>query len=151
MEQWPSKACRNKNILPAVTMESLCPAEAKPVTSHHTEAEALTPRPSDPVSPPSVTFPVNSTKNPAIATCHPSPPQEVFGGSMLLHTPLCICLALCHGHSEANSLLSTSLAHLCPLGRDVRFTADFEAVCQDHSCLPRLFLSSILSPQGMSK
>lgn len=147
MEQWPSKACRDKNIRPAVTMESLCPAEAQPVISHHTEAEALTPRPSDPVSPPSVTtFPVSSTKNPAIATRHPFPPQEVFGGTMLLHTPLCICLALCRGHSEANSL-----AHLCPLGRDVHFVADVGAVCQDHSCLPRLFLSSVLPPQGTSK
>lgn len=65
---------------------------------------------------------------------------------MLPHTPLQICLSLCRGYSEACSLL-----HLCPLGRDVRLTADFRAVCQDHSYLPKLFLSSILSPQGKSK
>lgn len=91
---------------------------------------------------PVTTFPVDSTKNPAIATGHPFPPQEGFGGSVLLHTPL----SLGGGHSEVNSL-----AHLCPLGRDVRLTADLGAVCQDHSCLPRLFFSSILLPQGKSK
>lgn len=90
-QSWNSGLVRPAGIktsLPAVTTESLCPVEAKPVISHHTETEALTPSPSDPVSPPSVTtFPVNSTKNPAIATGHPFPPQEDFGGSVLLHTP----------------------------------------------------------------
>lgn len=132
MEQWPSKACRDKNILPAVTTESLCPVEAKPVISHHTEAEALTPRPSDPVLSLSLSIPLRTQPLPH----HPFPPQEVFGGSMLLHTPS----------------VSVSLCVVVTLKRTAWLIyADLGAVCQDHACLPRLFLSSILSPQGKSK